>query len=311
MTTASRILHEGHAAFKNGAPCETSFTTKPNLPTALCQPLVRDDLIFDFGLHHGEDSAYYLAKGYRVVAFEADPSSIEFCRRRFHTEVAGGKLRIIEGAITADPAASEVRFYVNRSKPVWSTSNASWVKRNRRWGMRVEEVVAETIDVRSAFLHFGIPHFLKMDIEGVERTILQALQAFGSTPPYLSLESEKKDFDALLDDLELLTKLGYSRFKVVQQFTIPGRRIQTNDRWGRKMTYRFDSHASGGFDEDAEGKWLTLEQTVDLYRKIFSQYRLIGDQSILGRAFAMPLRVVRRATGLPLPGWHDLHAALC
>ncbi len=31
------------------------------------------DLIYDVGFHHGEDTAVYLRKGFRVVAFEAHP----------------------------------------------------------------------------------------------------------------------------------------------------------------------------------------------------------------------------------------------
>ena len=33
----------------------------------------QDDLIFDVGLHRGEDTEFYLKKGFRVVAFEANP----------------------------------------------------------------------------------------------------------------------------------------------------------------------------------------------------------------------------------------------
>ena len=35
------------------------------------------DLIYDVGFHHGEDTAYYLKKGFRVVAFEAHPRLAE------------------------------------------------------------------------------------------------------------------------------------------------------------------------------------------------------------------------------------------
>jgi hypothetical protein len=31
------------------------------------------DLIYDVGFHHGEDTAFYLKKGFRVAAFEAHP----------------------------------------------------------------------------------------------------------------------------------------------------------------------------------------------------------------------------------------------
>lgn len=34
---------------------------------------LKPDLIFDLGMHHGHDSEYYLKKGFRVVAVEANP----------------------------------------------------------------------------------------------------------------------------------------------------------------------------------------------------------------------------------------------
>ena len=68
-------------------------------------PLV-NDLVYDVGLHKGEDSAFYLAKGYRVVAFEANPDLTSMCRARFSSEILAERLTIVEGAITASPAPS-------------------------------------------------------------------------------------------------------------------------------------------------------------------------------------------------------------
>ena len=35
------------------------------------------DLIFDIGMHKGEDAEFYLRKGFRVVAFEADADLVQ------------------------------------------------------------------------------------------------------------------------------------------------------------------------------------------------------------------------------------------
>ena len=35
------------------------------------------DLIYDIGQHTGEDTAFYLGKGFRVVAVEANPTLAE------------------------------------------------------------------------------------------------------------------------------------------------------------------------------------------------------------------------------------------
>jgi spermidine synthase len=40
------------------------------------------NLIYDIGMHDGSDSEFYLRKGYRVVAVEANPKLVEACRER-------------------------------------------------------------------------------------------------------------------------------------------------------------------------------------------------------------------------------------
>jgi 16S rRNA A1518/A1519 N6-dimethyltransferase RsmA/KsgA/DIM1 with predicted DNA glycosylase/AP lyase activity len=40
----------------------------------------QSDLIFDIGLHRGEDTDFYLKKGFRVAAFEVDPNLVAHCR---------------------------------------------------------------------------------------------------------------------------------------------------------------------------------------------------------------------------------------
>src|ERR1019366_6379367 len=52
------------------------------------------DLIYDVGMHKGEDSDFYLQKGFRVIGFEADPDLIEHCRNRFSREIEQGRLTI-------------------------------------------------------------------------------------------------------------------------------------------------------------------------------------------------------------------------
>ena len=43
----------------------------------------KQNLIFDVGLHKGEDTDFYLKKGFSVVAFEADPDLVAACQERF------------------------------------------------------------------------------------------------------------------------------------------------------------------------------------------------------------------------------------
>jgi hypothetical protein len=57
--------------------------------------MYRSDLIFDVGMHKGQDTAFYLAKGFRVVAIEANLSLVRWARFRFRREIKRGQLKIL------------------------------------------------------------------------------------------------------------------------------------------------------------------------------------------------------------------------
>jgi len=57
------------------------------------------DLIYDIGMHEGEDSKFYLAKGFRVVAVEADPLLCEQAADRLGQFIQSGQLTIVNRAI--------------------------------------------------------------------------------------------------------------------------------------------------------------------------------------------------------------------
>ena len=93
----------------------------------------QDDLIYDVGMHKGEDTRYYLRKGFRVVAFEANPVLVSECRARFAAELQSGRLSIVEGALA--PAAwqgDSITFFVNQRKSVFGTIDPDFAQRNPR-----------------------------------------------------------------------------------------------------------------------------------------------------------------------------------
>ena len=81
-----------------------------------------EDLVYDVGMHKGEDTDYYIKKGFRVIGFEADPDLAEHCRNRFSNEIENGKLVIVEGAITELPFGETknviTKFYKNNDYSV-------------------------------------------------------------------------------------------------------------------------------------------------------------------------------------------------
>ena len=146
--------------------------------------------------------------------------------------------------------------------------------------------------------------------------MLESLKQFDDRPRYVSIESEKVDFDALTADLGLLRELGYTKFKPVQQAAIPGTRIRTKTLEGHDLEYVFGPHASGPFGEDIPQAWLSLDETLREYETIFRRYRRFGDKSLFNSLPGRLKKVVQFSYGLstgyraPLPGWHDIHASL-
>lgn len=272
------------------------------------------DLIYDIGMHKGEDTEYYLKKGFRVVAFEANPDLVQLGRKKFEDAIKNARLTIVAGAITNDslgePTDLSVRFFKNETLSVWGTVDSSFAERSKQEGFKVTRVDVPVVDLISCIATHGVPYFMKVDIEGMDYVCLKALSHFVVRPAYVSIESEKSSFGKLVQELQCLVGLGYTHFQAVQQFGIPGSREPVNTAEGTYSGHCFPDNASGVFGEDLLSSWLDYEEIINRYYDIFLSYRRLGDSSWLGR-HALPRnlmyafsRLIRR----PLPGWYDTHA---
>src|SRR5438477_7842187 len=76
-------------------------------------------LVFDLGMHLGEDAAYYLGRGYDVLGVDADPDLVKAAARAFAAEVAAGRLQLLHAAVVAE-AGEDVDFYVSQHA-VWNS----------------------------------------------------------------------------------------------------------------------------------------------------------------------------------------------
>ncbi len=277
-------------------------------------PLIRD-LVYDVGLHMGEDTAFYLAKGFRVVAFEANPRLVEACERRFEREIADRRLRIVAGAI-ADTATPTVRLYRHPSQSfpetMWSSTDEAWAKEIRAVsGVEPEAVEVPTIDFAQTMRETGVPAYMKIDIEGADAICLQALLQFDQRP--LSLSVEMSAIKEFASEFDLLERLGYDRFALVQQATVPGSEILTRTIDGAELRFQFEEGACGAFGSDV-GPWidaatarskserlLTASRGVAPFVRVWRRYGSVGKGVLMRLAALLPERAAT--------GWHDTHAA--
>ncbi len=168
------------------------------------------DLIFDVGLHVGEDTDFYLRKGFRVIAFEANPELCKRCRQQFAKEIDSGQLTLIEGAIQPNPASGDgkVRFYINEKNSIWGTVLEDWSDRNSRLGTTSTVMEVPAVDFSQVIRKYGIPHYMKIDIEGCDMVCIDALKEFQLRPDFISIESDKTAFAKIKDEIDALVALG-------------------------------------------------------------------------------------------------------
>ena len=166
---------------------------------------VESDLVYDVGLHNGADTAYYLAKGFRVLAIDANPTLTSQAQVKFAKDVASGQLRVLNIGIGARDET--LSFWVNEANDTQSSFDKD---RAMRYGP-CHEIVVRCRPLSAVMDEFGVPYYLKTDIEGNDYLCVRAL-APGKLPVYISVE-----LDSHHDLVSELHELGYRNFKVINQ----------------------------------------------------------------------------------------------
>ena len=266
-------------------------------------------LIYDIGMHDGKDSEFYLLKGFRVVAVEADPELCRTAGERLHEFVASDQLTIINRAIAS--GRGPVTFY-RTSVSGWGTVVPEWKADMERRGLTSDPVAVEGITLADLLNEYGHAFYAKLDIEGMDRRALESLVESPVRPSYVSIETtfaRDPDFAVVEADLETLRRLGYDRFKIIDQTAVlqqvPPRRASA----GRYIPFEFAEGASGLFGEETAGEWHSAEAALAEFRRMMRtkwlQMRLYR-RPLLYRYFC---RIMTRLTGKSSNlGWYDIHA---
>lgn len=174
-------------------------------------------LIYDIGMHNGDDSAYYLHQGHRVVAVEADPSLVNEAIRRFSRPLETGQFIILNVALADHNGRMD--FWINDDDNHFNSLDQNAATRK---GVRSHVTQVETRSIGSMVGEFGIPYYLKVDIEGYDLTCINGLMGL-ELPKYISVECEAVEEGETLSDQDVLATLdalynvGYRKFKLIAQ----------------------------------------------------------------------------------------------
>lgn len=242
------------------------------------------NLIVDIGMHKAEDTEYYLSKGFKVIAFDADPNLIKLANIKYHEYIIKQQLILLNFAIS-DIDDEDVTLYVGK-KTVWNSLKSEIANRQQNHS---KDITVKTKKLSSIFDTFGVPYYCKIDIEGYDETALLSLKNSEEQPLYISAETEclgendESSDPSPIATLIALRSLGYDQFKLIDQVSLTvlnnnekfytdirlfiyqifnklNISIGNKRRLQKSLGYKFPTGASGPFGEDLTGNWMNFEE---------------------------------------------------
>ncbi len=216
------------------------------------QPLPRDlgRYIFDIGAHTGEDSDFYLRKGFKVVAVEALPSHVETLQRRFASFIEEGHYFIEPVAIGEEEGPGD--FFVHHSKSDWHTAKP------QAWRGEFEKTTVPFVRFKSLLEKYPVPYYLKIDIEGNDGLVIEALTP-ETRPRFLSFELGK----GYEPWIEKLASIGFTLGQIVDQSRSALWKAPEPPREGRFVNAEFNGHMTGLFGRELRKKdWFPIEEMI-------------------------------------------------
>ena len=221
----------------------------------------RQDLIFDIGLHKGLDSEFYLNKGFSVVGLEASPDLWDHVRAALEPHVSSGKLCVVQKALFHEDD-KEVTFFINPDKDDWGSLEQGSAEKGVGHSV---SITVPTVTLATLFKTYGVPYYLKCDIEGGDAILAEQLLNSAGRPTFVSLEATSAD------DIAKLVACGYDRFQLVNQYLNIFVECPEPAREGVYVNSRFSHETSGLFGKELPPeKWTDFSKTMAMFLDWYS-----------------------------------------
>jgi FkbM family methyltransferase len=182
------------------------------------------DLVFDIGAHVGNRARAFAALGCRVVALEPQPDFARLLRALFGRSP---QVVIVESAVAA--AVGRGSLSLSERTPTVTTLAMEWQAAREKepdfagvqWNRQID---VDTTTLDGLIERFGVPAFVKIDVEGSEPAVLAGL---GYPVPALSFEYLPRALPEAESCLSRLAALGPYQFN----WSIGETSQLVSDRW--------------------------------------------------------------------------------
>jgi FkbM family methyltransferase len=209
--------------------------------------------LIDVGANVGDTIPYYLGRGFRVIAIEANPDLAQTIERKFAAAIRDKLVVVMNTCVVAhEGPVAELNIHTTNNQlstavPVGGPGAREYT-RVQVPALRMKELARYN------------PLAVKIDVEHLDSAILKDMFDASFMPPYLSVEAHNPDV------LCRLVAADYAEFKIVEgRYVASPLYAQVIDRNGKAEKYQFEAHDAGPIGEDVPGPWLTLAQTFEYF----------------------------------------------
>ncbi len=190
-------------------------------------------LIFDIGANDGHKTIVFKKMAEKVVACDPDPHNLSILKARF-----GNNKNIVIVPYAVTDYIGESQFFIQQPGSALNSINPQWKtileeQNNNRWNEPIQftdtVLNVKTITLDALIEQYGVPDFIKIDVEGNEKYVLKGL----SQPMnYISYEVLLPEFlsDAI-DSMDLIlanNKNTVFNYAVDEKIMLP-QFLNTND----------------------------------------------------------------------------------
>jgi FkbM family methyltransferase len=164
------------------------------------------DLIFDVGANIGDMTNIFKNNAKKVVAFEPNPQLSNQLRYRFNMDNV-----VIDPRGISDDIGIK-NFNISAAHTI-STLSDDWVTNSRFSDLNAWDLVLEieTITLDKAIDEYGVPDYIKIDIEGYEYEVLTSFTKL-LNHTIISFEWAEEQKSKLIEIINHLHHLGYNKF---------------------------------------------------------------------------------------------------